>query len=270
MGTFGKWEADVLEHTLDLVEYISLHQYYGKKDYHDTKTFMARTVEMDDYINKTIAICDYVAAKKKSKKKINISFDEWNVWWQRGEDEEKAKRWHYSVEEAVVSGSMLISLLRRADRVKIGCQAQLVNVIAPIYTQKEGAAWRQTMFYPYMHASKYGRGTALQTLVQCDKYDCSAYTDVPLIDSIAVETDSGVTLFVVNRSEEEVVITCEAGGYKCNSQPEHISMWDEDKFAINTIENPDRVVPQIQKDIENKDNIITARINPLSWNVIRF
>jgi len=269
MPTFASWEAEVLEHTIDLVDYISLHQYYGKKDASDTKTFMARTVEMDDYINKTIAVCDYVAAKKKTKKKINISFDEWNVWWQKGDHDEKAAKYHYSVEEAVVSGAMLLSLLRRADRVKIGCQAQLVNVIAPIYTRAEGAAWRQTMFYPYMHASKFGRGTALQTAVECDKYDCEWYTDVPVVDTAAVETENGVTVFAINRSEEELILECCLGGYTCAAQPEHISLWDKDKFAVNTIENPGRVTPKPQADIICKDNIITAKLHPLSWNVIR-
>ena len=216
--------------------------------------------------------------EEKSKKKINISFDEWNVWWQRGNDDEKAAKYHYSVEEAVVSGAMLLSLLRRADRVKIGCQAQLVNVIAPIYTnafsghdnpEKGGAAWRQTMFYPYMHASKYGRGTALQTVVDCEKYDCEWYTGVPVIDSIAVETETGVTIFAINRGEEEVLLECCPGGYTCNNQPEHIALWDEDKFAVNTVDNPDRVTPKIQADITCEDNIVTAKLKPLSWNVIR-
>ncbi|MCL1792406.1 MAG: alpha-N-arabinofuranosidase [Oscillospiraceae bacterium] len=269
MPTFAEWEATVLEHTLDLVEYISLHQYFGKKDAKDTKTFMARTMEMDEYINKAIAACDYAAAKKKTKKQINISFDEWNVWWQKGQDEEKAAKNHYTVEEAVVSGSMLLSLLRRADRVKIACQAQLVNVIAPIYTQKEGAPLKQTMFYPYMHASKYGRGTALQTLVECEKYDCEWYSGVPVIDSAAVETEDGVTLFAVNRSENEVILDFEPRGYVFGDQLEHISLWDENKFAVNTFENPNRITPKIQKDIECEDDIITAKLNPLSWNVIR-
>jgi alpha-N-arabinofuranosidase len=270
MGTFGSWEAEVLERTFDLADYISLHQYYGKKDASNTKTFMARSVEMDDYINKTIAVCDYAAAKKKSKKKINISFDEWNVWWQKGQDEEKAAKYHYTVEEAIVSGAMLLSLLRRADRVKIGCQAQLVNVIAPIYTPEGGgAAFRQTMFYPYMHASRYGRGTALQTIIECEKYDCEWYADVPVLDSVAVETETGVTIFAINRSEQNLILDCHLGGYKCAARPEHISMWDEDKFAVNTHENPGRVVPKIQSDIICEDNIVTANLGPLSWNVIR-
>ncbi|NIS34845.1 MAG: alpha-L-arabinofuranosidase, partial [Actinobacteria bacterium] len=37
----------------------------------------------------------------------------------------------YSARDAVVVGDLLITMLNHADRVRIGCQAQLVNVIAP-------------------------------------------------------------------------------------------------------------------------------------------
>jgi alpha-N-arabinofuranosidase len=270
MPTFAAWEAEVLYEAFDFVDYVAPHMYIGKRDM-DTKTYMASTLETEKFIYDTIAACDFVSAKKKSKKKINISFDEWNVWWQGGDAEEKEKKWHYSVEDAVVSGGMLLELIKRADRVKIGCQAQLVNVIAPIYTQKEGAAWRQTMFYPYMHASRYGRGTVLQTAVECDKYDCRDFTDVPVLNCAAVENEGGgVTLFVINRSEEEIILDFYTGGCSCaGDKPEHISLWNKNKFAVNTFENPNNAAPQIQGDIICKDNIITAKLNPLSWNVIR-
>jgi len=273
MATFGEWEAEVLDQSFDLVEYIAPHQYLSKtNNKNDTKTFMASPTTTDEFINKTIAVCDYVAAKKKSAKKINLSFDEWNVWFQGGDAVEKEKRWHYSAEDAVVAGGMLLSLLRRADRVKIACQAQLVNLLGPIFTQAgdmNGAAWRQAMFYPYMHASRYGRGTALRTVVTCDKYDCELYCDVPVIDSMAVETQNGVTLFVINRSEEQVAVECQFGGYACGPKPQHISLWDTNKFAINTFENPDRVVPKNQTDMMCEGNTISAKLHPLSWNVIR-
>ena len=161
MPTFGAWEAEVLEHTYDHADYISLHQYYGNPD-NDTPNFLARTLDMDKFISSVISTCDYVGAKKRSKKKINLSFDEWNVWYH---SHDTHTPWCeapgqlediYNMEDALLVGSMLITLLRHADRVKIACLAQLVNVIAPIMATSEGA-WRQTIFYPFMHASKYGR-----------------------------------------------------------------------------------------------------------------
>ena len=64
----------------------------------------------------------------------------------------------YNFEDALLIGSLLITMLQHADRLKIACLAQLVNVIAPIMTEKGGEAWRQPIFYPYMHASVYGEG----------------------------------------------------------------------------------------------------------------
>ena len=64
--------------------------------------------------------------------------------------------------DALVVGCLLITLLRHADRVKVACLAQLVNVIPPIRTLDGGPAWRQTSFFPFMHASRFGRGTVLR------------------------------------------------------------------------------------------------------------
>ncbi|CAM5713086.1 hypothetical protein SFUMM280S_08052 [Streptomyces fumanus] len=112
-----------------------------------------------------------MGARLKSKKKINLSFDEWNVWYlSRSEAQVAALDWpeaprlledSYSVTDAVVFGSLLIALLRHADRVTVACLAQLVNVIAPIMTEPGGPAWRQTTFFPFAQASRYGRGQVL-------------------------------------------------------------------------------------------------------------
>ena len=78
MPTFGKWEATVLEHTYDYVDYISLHSYYGNRE-KDTASFLACSLDMDKFIKSVSAICDYVKAVKHSDKTVNLSYDEWNV-----------------------------------------------------------------------------------------------------------------------------------------------------------------------------------------------
>ena len=268
MGTFGSWEAEVLDETYDLVEYISMHTYYGKRKM-TTPNYLAQTLDMEEFIKKTVATCDYVGAKKKSHKKINISFDEWNVWMVGSEP---MHREIYTLEDAVLVGSMLISLLRHADRIKIACQAQLVNVIAPILTDrnnKNASAMKQTIFYPYLHASLFGRGTALQTLVECDKYDSPDYSDVPYIDSIAVETEKGVTVFAVNRSDKEVTLELNAENFNCVNPPVHTAMFEDDHLAENTFENPENVKPKNVDKIIKEDGMIKTKLNPLSWNVIQ-
>src|SRR5690606_10344422 len=91
----------------------------------------------------------------------------------------------YNFEDALLVGCMLITLLKHADRVKIACLAQLVNVIAPIMTENGGKAWKQTIYYPFLHASTYGRGTVLNPVVSSPKYDCAEFTDVPYLESVA-------------------------------------------------------------------------------------
>ena len=174
MPTFPEWEATVLDHTYDHVDYISLHQYYGNRD-KDTANFLAQSMGMDRFINTVISTADYIQAKKRGKKKINLSFDEWNVWYHSNDADRKIEPWSiappqlediYNHEDALLVGCMLITMLKRADRVKMACLAQLVNVIAPIMTANGGAAWKQTIYYPYMHASVFGRGTVLVPLDQ--------------------------------------------------------------------------------------------------------
>ena len=91
MDTFGAWEATVLDHTYDLVDYISMHAYYEETN-GDRDSFLASAVDMEAFIDGVVATCDHVAAKRKSAKKMRISFDEWNVWYTSRPDSESATR----------------------------------------------------------------------------------------------------------------------------------------------------------------------------------
>ncbi|NLG25120.1 MAG: alpha-N-arabinofuranosidase, partial [Clostridiales bacterium] len=80
MKTFGDWELQVLEECYDSVDYLSLHRYYGNPT-SDTPSFLARSVDLDDFIRTVVCICDAVKGKRHAKKRIDLSFDEWNVWY---------------------------------------------------------------------------------------------------------------------------------------------------------------------------------------------
>lgn len=278
MKTFAQWEATVLEHTFEYVDFISLHQYYGNQD-NDTAEFLAKSVDMDDFIKKIIATCDYVAAKKKSRKKINLSFDEWNVWFHSHHSDKKIEPWSiappqlediYTFEDALLVGEMLITLLRHADRVKMACIAQLVNVIAPIMTQNGGSVWRQTIFYPYLQTSLYGRGHVLQSQLYSPKYSTNNYGEVSNIETVAVKnSDNEITIFAVNRSDKEMIFDIELRGFEKYIVNEHIVLEHNDLKAENTVDMPNKVVPKIVKRSESKDNGITTRLLAYTWNVIR-
>lgn len=280
MPTFADWEATVLDHTYEYADYLSLHHYFSNAD-DDTPNFLASSMAMDSFIGSVISICDFVKAKKRSKKTINLSFDEWNVWFHSNEADKKIERWSiaphqledvYTFEDALVVGCLLITLLRHADRVKVACLAQLVNVIAPIMTANGGPAWRQTIFYPYLHASLYGRGKALFPKVQSPKYDSKDYTDVPCLETVSVlsEDESEITLFAVNRDlEESLQLEADIRGFGKFTVLEHIVMAGHDKRAANTLEQPDRVVPKICSGTTFEDGLLKAELPAFSWNVIR-
>ncbi|MGG1311718.1 alpha-N-arabinofuranosidase [Cohnella laeviribosi] len=282
MPTYPEWEATVLEHTYDHVDYISLHRYYGNRD-GDTASFLASSLDMDDFIHTVIATADYVKAKKRSKKKMYLSFDEWNVWFHSNDADKKIEPWQiappqledvYTFEDALVVGCMLISLLKRADRVKMACLAQLVNVIAPIMTENGGRAWRQTIYYPYMHASVYGRGTVLVPLVQSSKYDCRKYTDVPHVEAVAVHNGEAgeLTVFAVNRHLSDALgLDIDLRSFENASLIEHIELTSDDLKAVNTADNPDRVKPVSgTARVAKEDAVFTAQLPKASWNVLRF
>lgn len=275
--TFGSWEAESLDIAYDSIDYVSLHQYYENRA-DDTPSFLAKTLELDEFIYSVICICDYVKAKKRSKKTINLSFDEWNVWYHS--DNAPYERWSfspprlediYNFEDALLIGSMLITLLRHCDRIKIACLAQLVNVIAPIFTQTGGGIFEQTIFYPFMHLSNYGRGAALLPLIDCPKYDCREFTDVPYLEAIAThdEENGEMAIFCVNKSLDEAAVLdvnlMDFAGYK---PVEFISMDGYDKRAENYF-NAVKVVPHNNELPMLDGTTLTAELKPFSWNVIR-
>lgn len=279
MPTFGEWEATVLEEGYDAIDYISMHQYYGNVE-NDTPSFLANSVDLDEFITNVVAICDYVKGKKHSKKTINISLDEWNVWYHSFEQDKKLEKWvqkpHqledvYNFEDALLVGSMLITILRHADRVKIACLAQLVNVIAPIMTSDTGA-WRQTIFYPFFHASAFGRGTVLNTLVNSPTYECKKFGEVPCVDCVAVMNDEKdeLVVFAVNKDlEEDIEISMNLKQFAEYKIAEHITLHHDDVKAVNTENDPNQVAPKCDGVSKIEGDILKATLKSKSWNVIR-
>ena len=283
MPTFGHWEATVLEEVYDIADYISLHIYFDNQA-DNLPNFLAKSVEMDCFINTVVSICDYVKGKSRKNKTINLSFDEWNIWYHTTAANEaymKKRAWDtapafnediYNFEDALLFGSMILSLLRRADRVKIACLAQLVNVIAPIMTITGGGSYKQSIYYPFLHASKYGRGRVLRTLTKCEKYDSTDYTDVPILDSIAVENEERgeLTIFAVTKDMEEDILTGLAlREYEDYTPIEHIVLQNEDGKAVNSINLPHAVVPVNKPLPKINGGILEVLFPKLSWNVVR-
>lgn len=275
MPTFGEWERTVLRECYDHVDYISLHNYYGNPN-NDTAAYFASAVDMDSFIKQVAAICDEIKAEKKSDKTVNLSFDEWNIWFHSSEQDKQIPKWQvappllediYNLEDAVVLGNLLITLINNSDRVKIACLAQLVNVIAPIMTETGGRIWAQTIFYPFMYTSRHGRGTALDASCECGSYSAGGKENIPYIDSAAVISEEGeeLAVFAVNRSlDESCTVDFSLSGYDNYRPSMHIALEGDDLKAVNTADEPNNVTPA-EKEIAE-----CITLSPHSWNMIVF
>ena len=162
-------------------------------------------------------------------------------------------------------------MLRHADRVKMACLAQLVNVIAPIMTSNTGA-WRQTIFYPYMYTSIFGRGTVLNTQILAPVYDSRNYSDVSYLDSVCVwnEEEDTLTIFAVNKSlEEDLEVSCDLRQFEGYQVKEHIVLTNDDMKAVNTEADPDNVVPEKSAASKIDGGKLSTVLGKHSWNMIR-
>ena len=282
MPSFGAWELEMLDQCYENVDYVSLHRYYSNAA-NDTPNFLAKSLDMDAFIKTVVSLCDAAGGKKHSRKKLSLSFDEWNIWYHSLEQDKhitQQNRWGqslplledvYNFEDALLAGSLLITLLRNSDRVKIACLAQLVNVIAPIMTSEHGS-WAQTIYWPFMHASLYGRGLALRPVIKSPTYACADFAEVPLLDAIAIlGDDASLAVFAVNRSLHNALeLTCDLRAIQNLKFQEHILLHHADAKAINTEQAPNTVVPFVRQDCESEGGYFKVQLPALSWNVLRF
>ena len=278
MPTFGAWEATVLDHTYDFVDYISLHTYYEKAG--DVASFLASAVDMDRFIDAVVATADHVGAKKRSAKKLKLSFDEWNVWDMTAHRRREQHAWmpaprliedDYDVYDAVVVGSLLITLLRHADRVGVACQAQLANVIGPIRTEPGGPAWRQTIFHPFADVARLARGSVLRVEPASPVYETARYGEVPLLDATCTwdEERDELTIFAINRdAEQPLALEADLRGLP-GRRVARATVLSGEPTAVNTAHRPDRVVPARRDGRAVEDGRLVAELPPLSWNVVR-
>ncbi|PRX10689.1 UNVERIFIED_ORG: alpha-N-arabinofuranosidase [Martelella mediterranea] len=284
MVTYPEWEATVLDHTYDAVDYISLHMYFENYE-KDTARFLAKSKVLADYIDTVAGVIAYVKSKKRSNKDVYISFDEWNVWYHSKKRDEATLAgeagWpfapplledDYNFEDVLQVGCILNTFINRADVVKIGCLAQLVNVIAPIMTEPGGAAWRQTIFYPFYFASRFGRGTALKLAVDCPAYTSEGIGEVPYVDVSATHDADEKTLsfFIVNRSESEAAdLDIALEGFDPQTVLDDKVIAHTDINVTNTATAPDAVKPADAGDAAIGGKGLTASVAPLSYRFIR-
>ncbi len=267
LPTYLVWDREVLEECYDQVDGLSLHNYYGNTPEltgNDSSRYLAMNLDMERQIQEIAAVCDYVQGVLRSRKRLWLSFDEWNVWYRarggRFANGERRFAPHlleevYNLEDALLVGGFLNTLLRQSERVRVGCLAQIVNVIAPLVTS-ETSVLRQSIYYPYAWALRYARGRVLDLRVESETYpiraaglrpDFARDDQVPFVDLAATldPANGELCLLVLNRdlgAERELVLECR------DFSPTRVlaseTLTGTDLKAANTFEQPTLVAPR--------------------------
>ncbi|HYY29581.1 MAG TPA: alpha-N-arabinofuranosidase [Chthoniobacterales bacterium] len=280
MPTFAAWEYEVLEQTFEHADFLSLHMYYTNP-YNDVTEFLANIEIMDRFIEEAVAVCDAVAAKRRSPKRMMLSFDEWNVWYKARTDEDHGKPgWPiaprlieeiYDLQDALMVGGALITLLNNANRVKAACLAQLVNVIGAIFTEPGGPAWRQTIFHPFQLVTQHAHGNVLQAKVESGSFETvtAGKVDQVLASALHDVQRNKIALFLLNRdTSSPVEVSIDLRAFPDVIGCEAIEIAGSDLLATNTSQTPDAVQPTRHEEFSVRPASLTTSLRPLSWNVL--
>ncbi len=282
MNTYPEWDMEVLEQTYDVADYLALHQYYAGQD-KGTKEFLAQTLDMEEYIKTIRSAAQVIKQKKRLKKDMKFSVDEWGVWAVPGNTVNKEidnEPWKiapsiseqiYTLEDALLFAGMQMVILRNADVIKIACQSLLTNVSACIMTEKNGGLWLQTIYYPFYYFANYARGIVLDTVSEGPCYACENFKKVAYVDSIVIwNGEAGeVVIFAVNRDEEQSQeVEVQLYEFEVKKVIQRISMTAEDKKMTNQ-ENHSAVVPKEKGDVELNADTCRMQLEPLSFNMLR-
>jgi alpha-N-arabinofuranosidase len=280
MPTFGAWEYEVMEHTFEEADFLSLHMYF-QNPHDDVLEFLGNIEIMDRFIKEAASVCDAVAAKRRSSKRISLSFDEWNVWYKARSDEDHSKPgWpsaprlieeNYDLQDALMVGGALITLLNNANRVKAACLAQLVNVIGPIFTEPGGSAWRQSIFHPFSIVAANAHGTVLLPKTESASFETkTAGTVSELVVSAVHNCDrQEVVLFILNRgTSDPSELTIHLRGFPQITRCRAFEMNSPDLRSTNTVSEPEKVKPGEHGELSHTAEQLIVRLKPLSWNSI--
>ena len=249
LPTYMEWDRQVLEHVGDLADYVSLHRYVGNRE-DSTPDYLAVTNAIDRQIKETDAMCRYVQAKRRSKKRAYLCFDEWNVWYRdRHGDGEGLFAPHlieevYNLEDALVVAGFLNSFIRHADVVKIANLAQIVNVIAPLLTRGDDLLV-QSIYYPFEMFYKRRKGTSLRLSIDGPTYVSESYGETSNIDASAILDDGRLHVFATNRSLDDVAVV-------------HLQIADADLETMVSGEMLTGISPQSANSFEDPD-VVSSR-----------
>jgi alpha-L-arabinofuranosidase len=275
MPTYPEWDRVALETCWEDVDYLSLH-YYADNKTDDTDSFLAMSKQFESQLDTLSATLRYVKALKRSKHDVHLSWDEWNVWYRATDGDGK---WEtaphileevYNLEDALVVAQWMSVFLRKADVLKIACIAQIVNVIAPIMTNKDGM-FKQSIFYPLELFSRNAAGVSLDALVNVPSHDTKWFGEIPLLDVSASfdEANASGAAFLVNRSQTETLeVEINWQGTAAKTVTGAWQVTGTDPKAANSFEKPNTVVANMLSGVNIKDARVNISVPPMSFTTI--
>ena len=267
--TYMEWDRKVLDYVGDLADYVSLHKYVGRHDL-DLGDYLAATNAIDRQIEEMDAVCRFVQAKRRSAKRAQLCFDEWNVWHMTGHPDGGGQHAPhlledaYNLADALVVAGFLHSFIRHADVLKIANLSQIVNVIAPVLTRGDELLI-QSIFYPFEMFSKRRAGISLRPAVTGPTYEGKQHGRVHTIDASAILDGDRLSVFATNRSPDapaEVRIRLADGAIDSPTEAEVLT--GPDAQAANSFEDPDIVKSEAFTDVKMAAGQAVATLPPLS------
>lgn len=245
------WNRTVLEYLKNDIDYISLHTYIGNPE-NNLERFLAAGSDIDERIGIVEGLIRAARNSQTAPRPIYIAFDEWNVWYRtlgRTEYEigRKGLEERYNFEDALAAGMFLNAFLRHADTVKLANLAQLVNVIAPMVTNKDGM-FLQTIYWPLLEYGKQRGNSSLDALVASPKYDYNG-RQIGYLDASTTYDPKTKTVFVnvLNRSPGSD-ISARIDNVEGQLSPD-VRVWElnhTDLKAVNTFEDDKKVRPAVR------------------------
>lgn len=198
------WNREVLAYLKDHIDYLSLHMYVGNptNDYLD---FVACSNQLDDRIKTANGVIRAALNGARPDNPIYIAFDEWNVWYRARGNSQRGRKIleeHYNLEDALVVATFLNTFINNADSIKMANMAQIVNVIAPIFTNEKGL-FLQTIYHPLQLFSQNSRGAALECFVESPAYQAKTYGKTDYLNVSSALNNGVVTVNVVNRHPDQ-------------------------------------------------------------------
>jgi alpha-N-arabinofuranosidase len=286
MPTYLIWDREVLEQCYEYVDAISLHRYFGNDAETggggDSTRFLALNLSMEQQINEVAAVCDYVRGRKRSPKKLWLSFDEWNVWYRERSGAAVNGDRHvaphlleeiYNLEDALLVGGLINSLIRSSNRVRIGCLAQLVNVIAPIMTNADGF-YHQTIYHPYFWALQFAKGSALDVHVEPGQtYEVAPFGQVPYVDVAGTwnGADNSASLFLLNRDlAKPHQVEIHWGDIPAGKLLASSVITGTDLKVVNSFESPNKIAPQNAEKPVTSGGVTKIELPPRSYSLYRW